>query len=104
MALTLKNVKLYCHIDDNIEDSQVSDFMEAAQALILEQCGKTKYIGNDGTATTDITETKLFQTAEKQLISYWFDNRTAASNANYKETPFTVDMLIAHIKYSKEYA
>ena len=104
MALTADDVKRYCRIDGDTEDEEIDGLIEAAQALILEQCGKTKYVGNDGTDNAKITETKLFQTAEKQLVSFWFDNRTAASNTNFKDLPFSVNMLIAHFKYSKEYA
>ena len=104
MALTTNEVKLYCHVDSTEEDNLVESLMEAAEALLLEQTGKTTYIGNDGTGTTKIQETKLFQVAEKQLVSHWFDNRSAAARSTLSDIPFAVDMLIAHFKYSKEYS
>jgi len=103
MALTHAEVKLYCKVDNAEDDMLIEGLIEAAEALLLEQCGKTTFVGNDGTANEPIEDTALFQTAQKQLIAHWFDNRTAASSGASKDMPFSVDMLIAHFKYSKEY-
>jgi len=103
MPLTHDEVKLYCKIDGTEDDMLLEDLLEAAEALLLEQCGKTTFVGNDGTDSTPIEETKLFQTAEKQLISHWYDSRSAVTSGGLKDVPFSVDMLIAHFKYSKEY-
>lgn len=103
MALGLLDIKTYCKVDYDAEDKLLLSLLEAAQALIDEQTGKTLYVGT-GSASIDIHDRPLYQTAVKQLILHWFENRGTAAVSQPKDIPFSVDMLIGHFKYSGEYA
>ncbi len=99
----LESVKLYCRVDGNDENELFTDLIKAAKALIVEQSGKQYYVGEDGEEKTPMDQTELFRTCVKQLVAHWYDSRGATDNVAQQNIPFTVDMMIAHFKYSKNY-
>ena len=104
MAITLEKVKRYCRVDITEDDSLLSGLMAAASELIKEQSGKNKYIGNGSSVPVDIDDTELFQTCVCQLVEHWYDRRGAVDGQQQHHIPYAADSLIAHFKYSCEYA
>ncbi|MBQ9697023.1 MAG: phage gp6-like head-tail connector protein [Acidaminococcaceae bacterium] len=102
--ITLEKVKLYCRIDTTDDDQMLQGLITAATALIKEQSGKKTYIGDGSGEPVAIDETELFQTCVCQLVEHWYDWRGAADGTQMHHIPYTADMLIAHLKYSCEYA
>ena len=104
LAITLEKVKRYCRVDITEDDSLLSSLMAAASLLIKEQSGKNKYIGNGSSVPVDIDDTELFQTCVCQLVEHWYDRRGAVDGQQQHHIPYAADSLIAHFKYSCEYA
>lgn len=82
-------VKEYLRIED--EDSTVLPLVEAA-VQYLEQSTGILYDGVDA----------LYTTAVKMLAAHWYDNRGVLAAASM-EIPFSVEMLINHIKLCGDY-
>lgn len=102
--ITLAKVKLYCRIDVQDDDTLLNSLMAAAEALIKQQSGKNAYIGDGSITPVNIRDTDLFETCVCQLVEHWYDRRGAADTVQFNDIPFATDMLIAHFKYSCEYA
>lgn len=103
-AVTLEEVKLYLRVDYDEEDATIAGLMEAATALIKEQCGKNKRVSIvDGeVAESSLEDLPLFQTCVKQLVAHWFERR-GAQGLQQQSLPFSVDMIIDHFKLSYDY-
>ena len=104
LAITLTKIKQYCRIDVTDDDPLLIGLIRSATQYIKEQSGKKTYVGNGNSEPVDIEETELFQTCVCQLVEHWYDRRGAVDGQQLHHTPFAVDSLIAHFKYSCEYA
>ena len=100
----LAKVKQYCHIDTTDDDALLQGLVSAAVKLVKEQSGKNAYIGDGSIEPAAIDDTDLFQTCVCQLVEHWYDVRGAVDSQAQNHIPFATDMLIAHFKYSCEYA
>ena len=100
----LAKVKLYCRIDTTDDDNLLQGLVSAAVKLIKEQSGKNAYIGDGSITPIAIDDTDLCQTCVCQLVEHWYDVRGAVDSQAQNHIPFATDMLIAHFKYSCEYA
>ena len=100
----LDKVKQYCRIDTTEDDTLLQGLLSAAVKLVKEQSGKNAYIGDGSITPAAIEDADLFQTCVCQLVEHWYDVRGAVDSQAQNHIPFATDMLIAHFKYSCEYA
>ncbi len=100
----LAKVKQYCRIDTTEDDQMLQGLIAAAINLIKEQSGKNAYVGDGSSDPAAIEDTELFQICVCQLVEHWYDRRGAVDGQQQNHIPFATDMLIAHFKYSCEYA
>lgn len=102
--VTLAQVKNYCRIDITEDDTLLNGFITAATKLIKEQSGKNYFVGDGSGEPVAIENTEVFQTCVYQLVEHWYDRRGAVDGQQQHHIPYAVDSLIAHFKYSCEYA
>lgn len=96
--MTLKEVKGYLRVDDDMtdDDELIQSFMTAAQTYIVNQTGKTY------DPTSDIWNTCI-----KMLVSHWYENRLLTPNRSGQltvEFPHSATALIHHIAMCSAYA
>ncbi|MEG2185591.1 MAG: head-tail connector protein [Cloacibacillus sp.] len=102
MPLTLAQVKAYLRVGDDNDDVEIQASLDAAVIYLKGKTAKTKRVV--GETETAIEDDALFQTALKQMIAHWYENRDVIKiGTGVADTPHTADMIIGHIQICGDY-
>lgn len=87
--MELSEIKLYCHIEDDIEDTEVLDMQKAAEEYLLNAGISLNY------------EDFRYKLAVKMLISHWYENRGALIIGSIsKDMEHGLDSLLTQLQLS----
>jgi len=87
--ITLKDVKVFCRIDNDDEDSLLESLIKTANEYIESACG-TDYNKNSEKA-------KLCQCI---LVNHWYENRSLIGSK--KALPYSIENLLLQLRYTAE--
>ena len=83
--MTLEEIKLYCRIDSDDEDTLLLSLMETAKQFLQESA----HVVYD-------EKNNLYELFVKLLVANWYENRLA-NQGNDKEIPYSLSCLLNHI-------
>lgn len=95
MAVSLKDLKLFLRVDDDItEDDELIESLGAAAVAYLEQTTGKRFLD----------DSDLMNLALKQLVLLWYENRTSyTTKTNVNELPNSLQAIIKHIALASVY-
>ena len=95
--MTLDDMKLYLHVDDDAEEDIINSLMIAAESFIKQTTGKTLK------GEADISTDELYNLCVKMMVAHWFENRAVQATTQLNDFSFSVQALINHIAMCGDY-
>ena len=97
-SISLDEVKIYLHVDSDVENALIESQMSAADRYISGKISKTQvYLstGEDGIKVYGpIADDSLYQQCIKLMVAHWYENREASTDLKLSEVPFAVEAIL----------
>jgi uncharacterized phage protein (predicted DNA packaging) len=85
--VSLEDAKTFLRVDGPDDDALIQSLIDAS----------VEYLANAAAANID-TSSKLYDLAQKILITHWYENREPVGKAD--KLPFSLDSMILQLRYT----